>query len=115
MWSSDLVIKVTVSCLACHFEPSTDEHPPCRGDRCTLNLPGLERVFAGLMLGGVKSQVTTSNTDHLNMVQSYEVRRPKPSCSRIVQLKKFTRAYTTEAMGKWPRARCSPRRFYKPR
>ncbi|GFX93854.1 hypothetical protein TNCV_1590291 [Trichonephila clavipes] len=36
--------KVTVTWLACHeFEFSTAEAPPCRGDRCTLNLLRLKR------------------------------------------------------------------------
>ncbi|GFV59618.1 hypothetical protein TNCV_228591 [Trichonephila clavipes] len=39
-----LVLKVTVSWLACHeFESGTAEDSPCKGGRCTFNMPRLKR------------------------------------------------------------------------
>ncbi|GFV84420.1 hypothetical protein TNCV_5006841 [Trichonephila clavipes] len=38
-----LVVKVTDSWLVCHeLKPSTAEDPPCRGDRCMLNMSRLK-------------------------------------------------------------------------
>ncbi|GFV18439.1 hypothetical protein TNCV_4468751 [Trichonephila clavipes] len=55
-----LVIKVTDSWPACHeFKPGTTEDPPCRGGRCTLNMPRLKHPHIGLEVrrGGAGSGV----------------------------------------------------------
>ncbi|GFY05767.1 hypothetical protein TNCV_4404341 [Trichonephila clavipes] len=74
-----LVVKVTNSWTACWFEPITAQDPPCRGDRCMLNLLRLKRPPVGVVwkLGeSVPNQVSS-----LTMVENYEVRRQKPLSS----------------------------------
>ncbi|GFT34049.1 hypothetical protein TNCV_4384961 [Trichonephila clavipes] len=44
------VVKVTDSQLACHeFDPSTTEDPPCKEDRCTLNMSKLKCNSVGVV------------------------------------------------------------------
>ncbi|GFY04386.1 hypothetical protein TNCV_4414741 [Trichonephila clavipes] len=56
------MVKVTDSCLTCNkFEPCTAEKPPCRGGRCTSNLPRLKSPHYDVMWkygeGGASSGV----------------------------------------------------------
>ncbi|GFV41786.1 uncharacterized protein TNCV_3629371 [Trichonephila clavipes] len=52
---------------ACHeFKPSTAEDPPCKGDRCTLNMSRLKRPPVGVvwkLRDGVLAVVSPSSLD----------------------------------------------------
>ncbi|GFT81232.1 hypothetical protein TNCV_1999061 [Trichonephila clavipes] len=57
------VVKVKDSCPACYeFEPSTVEDPPCRGERCTLNLSTAQ---TSSRLCGVVVERTSSGVVHV--------------------------------------------------
>ncbi|GFU03356.1 hypothetical protein TNCV_3338691 [Trichonephila clavipes] len=62
-----LVVKETDSWLTFHyFEPCTAEDPPCRGNRCTLNMSRLKRPHVAVVykLGeGVTDQVSSSSVE----------------------------------------------------
>ncbi|GFY32583.1 uncharacterized protein TNCV_673381 [Trichonephila clavipes] len=78
-----LVVKVTDLWLACHeFEPSTTEDLPYRG---AMHVKSVEssNILPLVWCGNLKREMTAQRCRprHLTVVQNYEVRHQKPSCS----------------------------------
>ncbi|GFW73644.1 HTH_Tnp_Tc3_2 domain-containing protein [Trichonephila clavipes] len=82
------MVKVTDSWFACHeLEPSTDENPQCRGERCTLNMSRLNRPPDGVVWKlGEKEIVGTSGDERVPTRGKPGLERPgRPRGERIVR------------------------------
>ncbi|GFW81333.1 hypothetical protein TNCV_376811 [Trichonephila clavipes] len=77
-----LVVMVMGSRLACReLESITAEYQPCRRGRYTLSKSRLKRTPVGVVWKLGQWVPAQGSTRHLTMVQNYNVRRQKPSCS----------------------------------